>query len=180
MKKIWIMVLFFSSSAFAQGGPQPLNALSFSSLAQVQKSANVMRAHEKEIHDFFMQIVLRKAQMDISSTLTKNHLSESEIANVMESDVMKKFLVRLQSNPQIEAQVQSHVQKLLQPGEIETYVMKQREQLAKQIQDQIVASRNDLRKSQNFRSKEEVFTDPAPRSLASIVWQHLVDDLYKD
>ncbi len=177
----FFILLLFSINGFAQNAaPKPPGALRFKTYADIERSAKVMRKHEKEIRSFYMQMILRKAQMDIAAVLNKKQMSELEIQKVMEGDAMKKFLSNLEKNPKIQGKVDMHVQKLLKPGAIETYVMHQRELLAQEMQEKTVIARNELQKSSIYRSTEDVFEPQDDRTLITKVWEHLVDDLYKD
>lgn len=180
-KNIFILVIALSFSAWGQvTTPQPLNQLKFSSYEHVKKSADTMRAHKDEIREFFIEMMARKAYMDVNATLKAKHFVDSDVQKVLESEAMKSFLNRIRENPLVQAKVDKYVNKLLQPGYIETYVMKQRQQLTKQIEGDVLIARNEIRKSENFREREEVFTDRDERSLARKLWDHLVDDLYRN
>ena len=177
MKKIvFILITFFTFSAFAQNQKihmRPQN------IKDIQASANELRSKEKEIRKLFMQLVLRKAQMDMITVMT-NNMSEEEIQKVMESRELQTYLSNLEKNPKIKAMVERHVQRLVQPGAIEAHVLKQRAQLARETEENMIIARNNLRKSKVFRTKEEVFAAEDSQPVLSKVWNHLVDDLYKN
>lgn len=178
---LFFILLFFSIEGFAQNAvSKPSGTLRFKTYVDIERSAKIMRKHENEIKSFYTQMILRKAQTDVIAVLNKKQMSDVEIQKVVESDAMKKFLSNLKKNPKIQAKVDMHVQKLLKPGAIETYVMHQRELLAKEMQEKTVIARNELQKSSIYRSTEDVFELQDDRTLITKVWEHLVDDLYKD
>ncbi len=148
--------------------------------SDVVKSANEIRSKEKEIRTFFMQLVLRKAQMDVATILKNKRMADEDIEVVMKSDAMTKFLSRLENNPAIKKKVEVHVQTLVRPGAIEAHVMKQRAQMVKQIQEKMLLARSQLKKSKDFRTTETVFTPTDERTIAKKVWDHAVKDLYKN
>lgn len=150
------------------------------SYADIQASAKELRAQEKEIREFFMQLVLRKAQIEAVAGMKRNHLSDEEIQKVVDGEGMKIFLANLENNKAIRAKVEEYVQKIIRPGAIETHVLKQREQLAKETEEKLILARNELRKSKVFRTQEKVFDTTVHEPLATRMWNHLVDDLYKD
>lgn len=183
MKKYGMIFLlvFISNSAFGQiTEPKALNTLKFSSYEEVKKSANILRDHRADIREFFIEMAVRKIQMDVTSTLKQKRFADVDIEKVVNSDAMTNLLQRIRKNPTIQAKVDKYVNKLLQPGVIEAYVMKQREQLEKQIEGDVVIARSELRKSGSFREREEVFIDQDQRSFAKKLWDHLVNDLYQD
>lgn len=178
MKKIiFIMIALFTFSAFAKDQRTQLRP---QSIEDIEASAKEVRSHEKEIRELYMQLVLRKAQMDIVKVLTQSHMAEEEIQKVMESNELQTYLSNLRKNPNIQALVEKHVQKIVQPGAIEAHVLKRRTQLAKETEENLIMARSDLRKSKVFRTKEEVFEPEDSQPLLSKVWNHLVDDLYKN
>lgn len=178
MKTIaFILVLFISCSSFAQNKRMKLRPKSYEDIV---KSAQEIRSQEKEIRTYFMQIVLRKAQMDVVTILKRKRMGDEDIERVLQSKEMGVFLSRLEKNPKIIARVNMHVEKLVRPGAIEAHVLKQREQIAKKQRDQLIMVTNELRKSSVFRAKEEVHEPVDDRTLASKIWNHLVDDLYEN
>lgn len=175
-----IVVLLFSISAMAQSPSQPKQISTSISYEQVKNAADIIRSHREEIRRFFLDMSARKVEMDIAATLKKNHMAEADIQNVLSSDQVKLLIERFEKTPEVQNQVDKYVTNLLQPGVIEAYVMKQREQLEKQIEGDVVIARSELRKSGSFREREEVFIDQDQRSFAKKLWDHLVNDLYQD
>jgi|JI10StandDraft_1071094.scaffolds.fasta_scaffold98831_2 hypothetical protein len=173
----FVLVLIISCSSFAQNKRTKLRPKSYEDIV---KSAQAIRNQEKEIRTYFMQIVLRKAQMDVVTILQRKRMGDEDIEKVLQSKEMSAFLSRIESNPKIIARVNMHVEKLVRPGAIEAHVLKQREQIAKKQQDQLIMATNELRKSSVFRSKEEVHAPVDDRTLASKIWNHLVSDLYEN
>lgn len=178
MKKItFILILLFTSVSFAQNQRIQLRP---QNIKDIQASAKEIRSQAKDIRKLYMQLVLRKAQMDMITVMTRNRMAEEEIQKVMESAELKTFLSNLEKNPKIQALVEKHVQKIIKPGAIEAHVLKRRAQLAKETEEKMIMARNNLRKSKVFRTKEEVFETEDSQPVLSKVWNHLVDDLYKN
>ncbi len=172
-----ILILLFSFSSFAQNKGTKLRPKSYKDIV---KSAQAIRNQEKEIRTYFMQLVLRKAQMNVVTILKRKRMGDEDIERVLKSNEMKTFLSRLEKNPKIIARVNMHVDKLVRPGAIEAHVLKQREQIAKKQQEKLILVTNELRKSRVFRAKEQVHEQVDDRTLASKLWNHLVDDLYEN
>lgn len=172
----FILVLILSSSAFAQAPKLRLRPKSY---ADISKSAQQLRSREKEIRAYYMQLVLRKAQMDVVTILKNNHLSDEDVQKVVDSSEMTKFLTRLENNPRIKARVENHVQKLIKPGAIEAHVLTQRKKIEQKAQEQLIIATNEMRKSKIFRDKEKVHDPIDDRSIASKAWDHFMDDLEK-
>jgi hypothetical protein len=63
---------------------------------------------------------------------------------------------------------------------IEDEILKRREMLEKSRQETQVLARLERRKSSKFRSEEKVFDPEDDKTLIGKVWDHLVNDLYKD
>lgn len=178
MKKILslLVTMTIAASAMAKDRIQmrPQN------LKDIQASAKELRAQEKQIRAFFMQLVLRKALLETVEVMKKNHFSDEEVQKVVDGEGMKTFLANLENNKAIQAKVEEYVQKIVRPGAIENHVLKQREQLAKETEEKLLLARNELRKSKVFRTQEKVFDTTEQEPLVTRVWNHLVDDLYKD
>jgi hypothetical protein len=173
-----ILVLVFSSSAFAQ--QKTTYKLRPKSYADIVKSANEIRSREKEIRQYYTQLALRKAEMDVAKILKSRRMSDEDIQKVLISEEMKTFLSRLENNPKLKTTVERHVQRLVRPGAIESHVMNQRNKIIKKNQEQLLVAQNEMRKSKTFRTEEKVHEKVDDRSMATKVWNHLVDDLYKD
>ncbi|MEZ4845932.1 MAG: hypothetical protein R2877_02895 [Bdellovibrionota bacterium] len=174
----WILILAFTGSAFAQGNPRM--KLRPKKYADIVKSANEIRSREQQIREYYMQLVLRKAQMDVIKILERRRMSNDDIQKVLASDQMKSFLTRLEKNPKIKARVEAHVQRLVRPGAIEAHVMAQRNKIIQKQHEQLLVAQNELRKSKTFRTEEKVHEKMDDRSLAEKTWDHLMKDLYKE
>jgi hypothetical protein len=127
-----------------------------------------------------MQLVLRKAEMDVAKILKSRRMAEQDILKVLGSEQMKTFLSRVENNPKVKARVELHVQKLVRPGAIEAHVMKQRNKIIQKSQEKLLLASNQMKKSKVFRTEEKVHETVDERSLATKAWDHLVKDLYKD
>lgn len=178
MKKLaLLLLLIFSTSALAQ---EPKLKLRPKKYSDIVKSANAIRAKESEIREFYMQLVLRKAQMDVAAILKKQRMADEDVQKVLDSEEMKHFLSRVENNPKIQKRVDFYVRKLTKPGAIEAHVMEQRQQMIRAAQERVIMARNNLQKSKIFRTEEKVLDPVDDRSLSTKVWDHLVADLYKE
>jgi len=170
----FILILLISTSGFAQKKVK----LRPKTYQDIVKSANEIRAKENEIRGYFMQIVLRKAQMDVVRILKSKRMSDEDVQKVLQSAEMKTFLTNLEKNPKMQERVNIHVKRLVKPGAIEAHVLKRREQMAKKQQEQVLLVANELRKAKDFRTKETIHEKVDDRPLITKIWNHLVDDLY--
>jgi hypothetical protein len=174
------LVLMISASSFAPAFAKASTGLRPKTYEDIARSAQSIRDQEKEIRTYFMQLVLRKAQMDVVTILKRKKMVDEDIQKVLQSEEMKTFLSRLENNPKIQSQVNVHVKKLVRPGAIEAHVLKQREQIAKKQQENLIIATSELRKSKTFRSKEVVHDPIDGRTLVSKLWSYLVKDLYEN
>ena len=181
MKKILCIVLMLSFSMAHAQQPAPAKPVRRQIAApDIKVVADRIRSRESEIREFFLQMILRKAQMDVQTVLVKKNLPKEEIEQVMQSREMKLFVSRLEKHPKILAKVEQHVRKFLKAGVIEDQILKQRETLQKSRAESLVLARLERRKSSKFRSEEKVFEPEDDKTLIGKVWDHLVNDLYKD
>jgi phosphoribosylformylglycinamidine (FGAM) synthase PurS component len=182
MKKILCMILMisFSNVVYAQQPAQAKRVRTKATVQDIQVVADRIRSKEQEIREFFLQMILRKAQLDVQTVLVRKNLPKEEIEQVMQSREMKLFVSRLEKHPKIHAKVDAHVRKFLKPGVIEDEILKRREMLEKSRQETQVLARLERRKSSKFRSEEKVFDPEDDKTLIGKVWDHLVNDLYKD
>lgn len=171
---VWLLL---STSGFAQNPRVDLRPQIY---ADIVKSAQEIRSKKNEIRTYFMQIVLRKAQMDVVTILKQNHMSDQSIEQVLQSKEMKTFLSNLENHPQTQARVDAHVAKLMEPGAIEAHVLKRREQIEKKQDEQLLIAVNELQKSKTFRTEEKVHEVIDNRPLSSKAWDYLMNDLYKE
>ena len=174
----FFLVMAFASLGFAQQNPRM--KMQPKKFADIVKSADEIRSREQQIREYYMQLVLRKAQMDVIKILERRRMSNEDIQKVLASDSMKTFLTRLEKNPKIKARVEQHVQRLVRPGAIEAHVMAQRNKIIQKQHEQLLVAQNELRKSKTFRTEEKVHEKVDDRSLAEKTWDHLMKDLYKD
>ena len=127
-----------------------------------------------------MQLILRKAQMDVIKVLQDQNMAQQDIQQVVDSPSMKTFLSNLRKNPSIQKKVQSHVDKLLAPGNIETYLQKRRERKKELRREQLLITLLKLQHSKNFRTKEKVHQNEDEQSFMTQLWDHLIRDLYQN